>query len=253
MTSFSEVKGFYPGSLLPVPMKWSPVNSPYVRAVNAEGFTIDGFSSNRDGTLNWIVVDLERAEYNSGQTMSTTRVRYLQNIDSACAEITSINSLSISCDGKLIPSTTKTSDIVNFTRLYQLPTASQIAAGLDMNNFKVVKSGTTDIKTNEYSSFTVTGLKTNSTYAFFAGLTGKDGSTTLYSLKEDTLQGVITTLRRIVFDLSSWRIPPIRHLDLQSVHRVHVGCFPLCSWHLSNPFDSRHVVLVASNKALFTF
>lgn len=223
-------------------MRWSPINTPYVKATNAGGFTIDGFASTRDGTLNWIVVDMERAEYYMGNTVSSTRVRYLQALDASCSEITTINSLSISCDGSAMPTTNKTSDIVNFTRLYQLPNAYQVANGLDMNNFKAVKNGSVDLKAHNYVSVTVTGLNTSSTYAFFAALTGKDGDTVLYSLKEETLQAVVTTLCKRSNSPSARRVAAVTPPHLCQPVDIPYAAFESPPSLLS-PFDSHRPLL----------
>jgi hypothetical protein len=95
----------------------------------------------------------------------------------------------------MIPETNLEADIVKFTRLYQLPTAAQLEAGLDMNNYKPLKSGSKDLKANEYADLVIEGLQQDTVYVIFASLSKNDGGSMRYSLKEETMQIVIKTLR----------------------------------------------------------
>ena len=106
-----------------------------------------------------------------------------------------------------MPFTTLNQDIVLFDRLYQLPSPLQVKNGLDMNNFKPFSSGQVSVKANQYVSVTVSGVSTNTTFAMFAVLYTKDGNDDLFSLKEETVQLVVQTLRRFFVTLSSWGVP----------------------------------------------
>lgn len=108
----------------------------------------------------------------------------------------SVNNLSISCNGSVIPSTNHTGDIVAFDRMFQLPSPEQIKLGLDMNNFKPWAAGKLDLKANEYSKLVVDGLSENSTYAIFAALHTTSAGMDIYSLKTETVQLVVKTLSR---------------------------------------------------------
>ena len=93
-----------------------------------------------------------------------------------------------------MPFSNSESDIVAFSRMYQLPSPEQIKLGLDMNNFKPLAAGKVDAKAHEYSALEITGLNANSTYAIFVALhTQKDGED-LFSLKDETAQIVVQTL-----------------------------------------------------------
>lgn len=113
----------------------------------------------------------------------------------------SLNELSLFCDGSQMPLSSDKQDIVAFNRLYQLPTPHQVKVGIDMNNFKVVTSGSLAISKDTYTSLQVKGLTSNSTFAFFAVLNtikNVDGvDHQIYSLKEETVQMVVKTLSRI--------------------------------------------------------
>ena len=106
-----------------------------------------------------------------------------------------------------MPFTTLNQDIVLFDRLYQLPSPLQVKNGVDMNNFKPFSSGQVSVKANQYVSVTVSGVSTNTTFAMFAVLYTKDGNDDLFSLKEETVQLVVQTLRRFFVTLSSWGVP----------------------------------------------
>ena len=75
--SFPQISGFYAGTLLKKPLRWSPISMPYLKSINGGGFTVDGFASNRDGTLYWILTNIERPEYDALLTISSSRIRYL--------------------------------------------------------------------------------------------------------------------------------------------------------------------------------
>lgn len=119
-------------------------------------------------------------------------------MDAACTEIADLNVLSLDCDGAKMPISSNQEDIVAFNRLYQLPSPDQIKKGVDMNNFKVVSAGKVQVSAHAYASVEVTGLKTNSTYAFFAALNAQKESNgkkhELFSLKNETIQVVVKTL-----------------------------------------------------------
>lgn len=75
--SFGQIEGIYAGSLLSLPIRWSPVYAPYVKKVAGNSITIDGFASNMDATIYWIAMPVERPERNALNTISSSRIRYL--------------------------------------------------------------------------------------------------------------------------------------------------------------------------------
>jgi hypothetical protein len=75
--SFSQVKGIFAGSLLKLPIRWSPIYAPYIKKVSGSSITIDGFSPNMDATLYWIATAVERPARDMQNTVSSSRVRYL--------------------------------------------------------------------------------------------------------------------------------------------------------------------------------
>lgn len=79
-TSFSAIKGIFPGSLVKLPIRWSPINLPYLKEVNGTSITIDGFASNMDCTLYWIAVSIERPAYDQGNTVNSSHIRYLVDL-----------------------------------------------------------------------------------------------------------------------------------------------------------------------------
>lgn len=95
-----------------------------------------------------------------------------------------------------MPETSLEADIVKFTRLYQLPTAAQLEAGLDMNNYKPLKAGSKDLKAHEYADLVIDDLKQDTVYVIFASLSKVDNGSRRFSLKEETIQIVIKTLCR---------------------------------------------------------
>lgn len=205
--TYSEVAGLFVGSLLKLPLRWSSISVPYLKSFAADRFVLDGFAAETDATIYWIAVDLERAEFDAQLAVSPDRIRYLvgpthqASLDAACTELTYLNVLSLECDGAKMPLSSKEEDIVAFDRLYQLPAPEQVKRGVDMNNFKVVAAGKVSVTAHNYASVEVTGLKTNSTYAFFAALHKQkeaNGKThELFSLKNETVQVVVKTLRSL--------------------------------------------------------
>lgn len=100
-----------------------------------------------------------------------------------------MNTLSISCDGSKINKTYEQADIINFTRLYELPTAEQIIAGLDMNNYEApIKGNITLDEADTYSELQISGLSPRGTYAIFFALHSTSESFTLTSQKNETVQ-----------------------------------------------------------------
>ena len=155
-SSFAQIKGIFAGSLLKLPIRWSPMHAPYIAAINSTEVAIAGVASNADCTLYWIAVSLERPAYDAQLSVGTGRIRYLvaydyqASVDSACTTMT-LNDLSISCNGSLVNTTNLTADIVSFDRMYQLPSPEQVKMGLDMNNYKAWTSGKSELKANERS------------------------------------------------------------------------------------------------------
>lgn len=76
-STFSEITGIFPGSLLKLPIRWSPINLPYLKAVSGSSVTVDGFAANMDCTLYWIAVPVVRSNYDQGATISSDHIRYL--------------------------------------------------------------------------------------------------------------------------------------------------------------------------------
>jgi len=205
--AYPEVSGLFLGSLLKLPLRWSTISVPYLKSFASDRFVIDGFAAETDATLHWIVVDLERAEFDALHTVSPDRIRHLVRsahqaaLDAACTELSYLNALSLECDGAQMPVSSLEADVVAFDRLYQLPAPEQVFRGVDMNNFKVVAAGKQQASAHAYLAVEVAGLKTNSTYAFFAVLHAAreaSGQThQLFSLKNETVQLVVKTLRSL--------------------------------------------------------
>lgn len=117
-------------------------------------------------------------------------------MDSACTNMT-LNGLSITCNGSLIPKTNLTGDIVAFERLAQLPAPEQVKLGVDMNNFLAASSGKLDLKAHEYATLTATKLVENTTYVIFTALHATKDGMDIFSLKEEAAQIVVKTLGKI--------------------------------------------------------
>jgi hypothetical protein len=75
--SYPQISGFYAGSLLKKPIRWSPISMPYLKSISGEGFVIDGFAPNMDCDLHWIIINIERPEYDALLTISQDKIRYL--------------------------------------------------------------------------------------------------------------------------------------------------------------------------------
>ena len=96
-----------------------------------------------------------------------------------------------------MPTTNSTNDIVNYTRLFELPTALQMKNGLDMNNFKAEVRGVVDVATkNTYSEVVIGGLRPETTYVAFFALEHQGSFGVSYSRKNDTKQMVFSTPRK---------------------------------------------------------
>ena len=76
-SSFAQIAGIYAGSLLRLPVRWSPVYAPYVKKVTGNAVIIDGFAPNMDSTIYWITMPVERPERDALNTINSSRVRYL--------------------------------------------------------------------------------------------------------------------------------------------------------------------------------
>jgi hypothetical protein len=50
---------------------------PYLKSISGEGFVIDGFAPNMDCDLHWIIINIERPEYDALLTISQDKIRYL--------------------------------------------------------------------------------------------------------------------------------------------------------------------------------
>lgn len=76
-TTFTQIQGIYAGSLLKLPIRWSPMNVPYLSSINGASITFDGFAANMDCTMYWIAMPVERPAYDAKTTVDSTHIRYL--------------------------------------------------------------------------------------------------------------------------------------------------------------------------------
>lgn len=111
-----------------------------------------------------------------------------------------MNYLSIDCNPVSLPESKEPKDIVKFTRLFELPTAEQVKAGLDMNNYKAEIVGSVDaLGADTYTDFNITGLNPETTYVAFFALEAQMNGVNAMSDKNSTIALTFTTLSKPYF------------------------------------------------------